>query len=455
MIKILQNINSLKNNISSMVNSQMPASKTTKKEDKRAALALSVYTNRKTKNDNDKQRQKLKGDILLLSNSLLNDKKINKSTYNKMYDLFLSSSRINALEDAYKTLININNTKEGKSINKAEFHEMKSNEKIKREKKEGKEDKFMMMIRSKNKNKKPLQTYHLTAIIKRSIHYPDRKTGNVRIYREEDHSRLIDGHDTLTDSRAVEASSLHEAHNLMIGTINVEQVQEEYSGHATVHIDSIQFIDDPVVESQITSSDVRQMPLRQCVGHLEYNFTAQETKYLSYENTCVIDNLAGLYGNDFNIGRDDIIKLNKEFHGVQDDEPEYIESDLGDMIINPKYNNSNELKNAEAKLKQYKEEYIKIKTVEVNDFKRKIFNILKCNLDHDNNEKMNVLKIKLKQHETLYKLCKSKLNETDDTKYIKYHNDCVLKIAKLKHMIKLKSELTNDDEIIIDKKILA
>ncbi len=69
-----------------------------------------------------------------------------------------------------------------------------------------------MMIRSKNKKKKPLQTYHLTAIIKRSIHYPDNKTGNVRIYKEEDHSRLVDGHDRLTDSRAVEASSLQEAH---------------------------------------------------------------------------------------------------------------------------------------------------------------------------------------------------------------------------------------------------
>ena len=72
------------------------------------------------------------------------------------------------------------------------------------------------------------------------------------------------------------------------------------------------------------------------------------------------DDDAGLYGNDFNIGRDDIIKLNKEFHGFQDDEPQYIENDFDDMIYNPKYNINNQLKNAEAKLKQYEEEYVKI-----------------------------------------------------------------------------------------------
>ena len=39
----------------------------------------------------------------------------------------------------------------------------------------------------------------------------------------------------------------------------------------------------------------------------------------------------------------------KEFHGVVDDnEPEYIENDFDEMIINPKYNSENELKNAEA-----------------------------------------------------------------------------------------------------------
>ncbi len=51
-------------------------------------------------------------------------------------------------------------------------------------------------------------------------------------------------------------------------------------------------------------------------------------------------------------------------HVQDNDEPEFIESDFGDLIINPKYNN--ELKDAEAKLKhyehQYEEKYNKIQT---------------------------------------------------------------------------------------------
>ena len=45
------------------------------------------------------------------------------------------------------------------------------------------------------------------------------------------------------------------------------------------------------------------MPLRQA-GCLEYNFTEQETKYLLNENTCVIDNLVGLYGKELKLNRD-------------------------------------------------------------------------------------------------------------------------------------------------------
>ena len=41
------------------------------------------------------------------------------------------------------------------------------------------------------------------------------------------------------------------------------------------------------------------MSLRQS-GYIEYNFTQQETKYLMHENTCVIDNLLSLYGDELN-----------------------------------------------------------------------------------------------------------------------------------------------------------
>ena len=234
---------------------------------------------------------------------------------------------------------------------------MKSNEKTSREIKEGKEDKFMMMIRSKNKTQKPLEKFHITAIIKRTITYTHKKTGKIDKYNEEDHSRVLKGHDVLTDSRVIEATSKEEAQKLFYDTLKVEQEFEEYSSSAWVNLDNVQFIDDPVVGSQITSSDPVNMPLRQA-GHIEYSFTTQETKYLTTENTCVIDNLVGVYGKELKLNKDNIIKLNKEFYGIVDDnEPEYIESDLGDLIINPKYNRENELKNVEAKLKQYEEEY--------------------------------------------------------------------------------------------------
>ena len=55
-----------------------------KKNDiKRVELAMSVM--KKPKNEGEKEKQKLKGDILILSNTLLNDKKINKATCNKCF----------------------------------------------------------------------------------------------------------------------------------------------------------------------------------------------------------------------------------------------------------------------------------------------------------------------------------------------------------------------------------
>jgi hypothetical protein len=77
---------------------------------------------------------------------------------------------------------------------------------------EGKEDKFMMMIRNK-KTKKSREKFHLTAIIDRSINYPDKKNGNVKYtYKEKHHERQLQGHDKLTDSRVIEATSKEEAH---------------------------------------------------------------------------------------------------------------------------------------------------------------------------------------------------------------------------------------------------
>ncbi len=284
-----------------------------KNDIKRAELAMSVM--KKPKNESEKEKQKLKGDILILSNTLLNDKKINKATYNKMFSLFMGSSQINALEDAYNTLKNIKKSKDIKVVKKGEFHELKTKEKTTREINEGKEDKFMMVI-SKIKNKKTLHKYHLTAIIERNVTYTNSKTGKINIYTEKEHNKLLKGHDKLTDSRIIEASSLEEAKREFYATIQQEQEYGEYSSSAIIQLDNVQFIDDPVVDSQITPSDIQHMPLRQAV-HLNYNFTTEEKKYLSDKNTCVIDNLIGVYGKELKLNRKKLIKLNQKFQGMK------------------------------------------------------------------------------------------------------------------------------------------
>ncbi len=118
----------------------------------------------------------------------------------------LGSSRMNAWEMHIIHKSN-KNSKEVKIVKRADFHELKSYEKNRRETNEGKADKFMMMVHSKNIPKKatckvPLNCYYQ----KDPFIIQIKKEGNVRIYKEEVHSRLIYGHDTLTDSQAVEAS---------------------------------------------------------------------------------------------------------------------------------------------------------------------------------------------------------------------------------------------------------
>ena len=78
----------------------------------------------------------------------------------------------------------------------------------------------MMMIRHK-KTKKPLEKFHFTAIIDRSINYPDKKNGNVKYtYKEKHHERQVQENDKLTDSRVIEATSKEEAQKYFMMKLN-------------------------------------------------------------------------------------------------------------------------------------------------------------------------------------------------------------------------------------------
>ena len=213
-----------------------------------------------------------------------------------------------------------------------------------------------------------------------------------------------------------------------------------------------------------------------------------------------------MYGKELKLNKDKIIKLNKEFHGFVDvdDEPEFIESDLGDLIVNPNYNN--ELKDTEAKLKHYEDEYNNIKNQLCNDkmkeFKQKVFNVLKCNVkddddvdddeddvdiddvdDDDDDEetrkeklKRRQLKEKLKQYEVIKKIKddyynnivrKSNITQLDfldlsykktynNVQYIQDYNFYCHEIKKLNEIIKPKIrniKKTNENDVIDKKSI--
>jgi hypothetical protein len=85
-----------------------------------------------------------------------------------MFAFIMGNALMNALEDAYNTLVNIKKSRQVKVVNMNEFHELKSNEKTSKEIKEGKEDKFMKMVRN-NKTKKPHEKFHSNAVMKNKL----------------------------------------------------------------------------------------------------------------------------------------------------------------------------------------------------------------------------------------------------------------------------------------------
>ena len=102
-----------------------------------------------------------------------------------------------------------------------------------------------------------------------------KKSGKTYKYKEEDHSRQLLGHDKLTDSRVIEASSREEAQKIFNEALVNDHTYEEYSAAARVQLENVQFVDDPIVESQITSSNPANMPLRQA-GYLKYNLQSKK-----------------------------------------------------------------------------------------------------------------------------------------------------------------------------------
>ena len=279
------------------------------------------------KKESQRDRRIIQNDILLLSRDLFKNGKINKPLYNKMYNISIGSSRLPSLKDVYNSLLKV------KDI------EIKQNALKKHEFKQIKQEKRMERINP------PIDKFHLTTKIKRIITFT-KKNGKVYKY--------LEGNDTLLDSRVILATNKQSAEKIMRDEIDRDYTAEEYSSAAKYGVISVEFIDD-ISESSMQGQTTDNMPMRQS-GHVEYNFTKEEKKFLTEKNDkCVIDNLIGLYGDKLKINERDLINLNKQFHNVTDDnEPQYIKSEFEDMICNPKYRYKKN--NEEESFKKYVEE---------------------------------------------------------------------------------------------------
>ena len=304
------------------------------------------------KKDSQRQRRIIQNDILLLSRDLIKNGKISKPLYNKMYNVSIGASRLPALQDIYSGLLQIKDIEiKQNALKKHEFKQ------IKQEKK-------------KERINPPIDKIHLTAKIRRIITFT--KT-NGKVYK------YLEGHDSLLDSRVILATSKQAAEKIMRDEIDRDYTAEEYSSAAKYGIISIEFIDD-ISESSMQGQTTGDMPMRQS-GHVEYNFTKEEKKFLTEKNDkCVIDNLIGLYGTKLNINENDLISLNKKFHNISDDEVEFIESNLGDKIVNPNYKQQNY--NVEESYKAFLENCEE----DIENFKIQIEHYEKLIIDHPKNK---------------------------------------------------------------------